>query len=234
MIRLVTFSDHNMSISMALCIRSALKHGVNQADGYRPNILPKEIRSHAIMSQPRGAGYWIWKPFIIMEALKAVKYGEIVVYSDAGIEFINHVNHITERMNDDFFFFSNGHRHVEWCKMDSFIHSNVTPNWEQRQVQASVIFMKKTEAVLELIQEWQRLCLIPGLIDDSPSHHANWPTFAEHRHDQAILTCLQIKYGYKLHWWPTQYSNHIKAGFEEDNYPALFRHHRLRDHEWPK
>jgi hypothetical protein len=74
---------------------------------------------------------------------------------------------------------------------------------------------------------------MPGFIDDSPSKLPNYPTFAEHRHDQAILTCLQIKYGYKLHFWPTKYSEHIRhTARPEDNYPTMFNHHRKRDHEW--
>ncbi|WP_431216017.1 hypothetical protein ACQ86N_16030 [Puia sp. P3] len=31
-------------------------------------------------------GYWLWKPFIILEALKNAADGDIVVYADSGLE----------------------------------------------------------------------------------------------------------------------------------------------------
>lgn len=231
MIQLITYSNESMTISADLCRASAKKHGCGYTYNYILGV-PKVIREHPAMSGERGAGYWLWKPAIIADMFLYLGDNDILIYSDAGVEFINNVNYIVDRMDEDIFFFSNGHRQAEWCKMDAFIRAGVEPDFEARQVQASVIFMKKTEAVITLVYEWLGLCLIPGLIDDSPSKAPNWPTFAEHRHDQAILTLMQIKYGYKLHWWPTQYSNHIKAGYEHDNYPALFNHHRKRNHEW--
>jgi hypothetical protein len=88
--------------------------------------------------------------------------------------------------------------------------------------------MKVCDNTKDFMREWLAWCQMPGLIDDSPSQD-NWKEFAEHRHDQAILTCLQIKHGYKLHWWPTIYSDHLPR---TDSYPAMFNHHRKRNNEW--
>jgi hypothetical protein len=67
---------------------------------------------------------------------------------------------------------------------------------------------------------------MPGFISDAPSKLPNYETFAEHRHDQAILTCLAIKHGYIIdHWWPTNYSMHLPRS-ERDSYPVIFNHHQ--------
>jgi hypothetical protein len=104
---------------------------------------------------------------------------------------------------------------------------------KRTQVQASVIFFKVNESTKNFVKEWLLWCQMPGFIDDSPSKLPNYPTFAEHRHDQAILTCLQIKHGYKLHFWPTNYSEHIRhTALPGDDYPTLFNHHRKRNDQW--
>ena len=42
----------------------------------------------AILDLARGAGYWLWKPFIISETLKEMEEGDCLIYSDSGIEVV--------------------------------------------------------------------------------------------------------------------------------------------------
>ena len=42
-----------------------------------------------IFEYERGFGYWIWKPYIILNRLKKMKDGDILVYLDAGSSIIN-------------------------------------------------------------------------------------------------------------------------------------------------
>lgn len=238
MIHLVTYADERMTKAKKQCIKSALANGINSfndwckerltdTDFYRQN---KET-----LDQERGAGYWLWKPYICYDAILRLNDGDTLIYADAGVEFIAPVFNIINRMEEDIFFFTNGHKHKEWCKTDV---TSLINGWkpfsqqdqEHKQVQASVIFFKVNQITRDFIKEWLLWCQMPGLIDDSPSKEPNCKTFSEHRHDQAILTSLQIKYGYKLHWWPTQYSEHIRV--EGDTYPVLFNHHRKRNEDY--
>jgi hypothetical protein len=258
MIRLITWYDDNMSRSAELCVRSAEKHGVEKAESQIKSFNTFDSFQYfneEILDAKRGAGYWLFKPYVIMEAICIADEGDVIIYADAGIEFVESVRHIIDRMDQDIFFFTNGFPHVEWCKGDVYnailgpLFSNHahtdrdrTESGFRKQVQASVIFFKVNEATRNFVKEWLLWCQMPGFIDDSPSKLPNYPTFAEHRHDQAILTCLQIKYGYKVHFWPTAYSEHIRhTALPEDNYPTMFNHHRLRDKgkgngqpEWPQ
>lgn len=232
MIKVVTYSDEHMSKAKELCWRSAMRHGCNDFDCYWPfNIDSKfKAKNEKVLSQDRGSGYWLWKPYVINDSMSEMKDGDILIYSDAGVEFVNNVDHIISVMDQDIFLFTNGWSHMDWCKMDVIkkIYPDQKP--EDKQVQASVIFFRVNDKTRAFVKEWLELAQIPGFIDDSPSKEKNHPTFAEHRHDQSILTSLAYRDGYKLHWWPTQYSEHIRV--QGDNYPTLFSHHRRRNDEW--
>lgn len=134
MIHLVTFSDESMSRSRALCIQSALKHSVDRIAGphyidpgleTRDGFTLEWLRFQPIYEQmgaewwtKRGCGYWLWKPHIIDRVMSKLPDGDIVVYADAGIEFINNVNYIIDRMDQDIFLFGNNWEHAHWCKRD--------------------------------------------------------------------------------------------------------------------
>jgi hypothetical protein len=238
---LVTYADHTMTRSKELCISSASKHGCDRFYAHNPDTIAQEFKTlnAEIFSQPRGAGcYWLFKPYIIYKAMiqPSTNEGDIIVYSDAGVEFVNSVRHIIDRMDEDIFFFTNTFKQVEWTK--GIIMDTILPEWrdgrydDRMQVQASNIFIRVNDRTKKFFKEYLTYCQLPGLIDDSESPTPNYPTFAENRHDQSILCALQIKYGYKLHWFPTETAHHIHHHTPDDNYPVLFRHHRLRNHEW--
>jgi hypothetical protein len=95
-----------------------------------------------------------------------------------------------------------------------------------------VIFFKVNQKTRDFVKEWLLWCQMPGFIDDSPSKTPNCATFAENRHDQAILTALAIKHGYTIErWWPTTYSMHLPRS-ARDGYPVMFNHSRKRNWEW--
>jgi hypothetical protein len=241
MIRLVTFSDDKMTESAKVCEESALDNGVDIVWRQNPDTIDSGFRqfNSGILDQSRGCGYWLWKPYHVYKAILQCQEGDILIYSDAGVKWISNVNEIISRMDQDIFLFSNGHQHVHWCKMDVCRAINhYAFNKERRidfytpfqQCQASVIFIKVNHNTRNFVKEWLLWCQMPGFIDDGPSKLPNHPEFAEHRHDQAILTCLAIKYEYKLHYWAdARWYSTQRHRWPEDTYPLMFDHHRFRD-----
>jgi hypothetical protein len=235
MIRLVTYASERMTRSMNLCLQSSLKYGVKDADGHEGKCFTGDFveMNKATLEKTRGAGYWLWKPYIILAKMLGCQDGDILIYSDAGVEWVNDVRHLIDSMDEDIFLFSNGHKHVEWCKMD--VLEAIIPgrhNMDLPQVQASVILFRVNQKTRDFVKEWLLYSQMPGFIDDSPSKLPNYPTFAEHRHDQAILTCLQIKHGYKQHWWADGTWIPQRHRWPHDHYPQMFHHHRKRNNEW--
>lgn len=239
MTTLISYASDNMTISQEALTVSAYKYGIDHVISYGRKDIDDNfyLTNKEIFDAERGAGYWLWKPYIINKTINKLNEGDILIYSDAGVRLISDPKAIIHRMDDFIFLFSNGWPHVEWCKADVIdkILGKLFPLTSPydlisfKQVQASVIFFKVCDATKRFVKEWLLWCQMPGFIDDSPSKEPNYPTFAEHRHDQAILTCLQIKHNYRLHWWPTIYSEHLPR---TDSYPPMFEHHRLRNHEW--
>lgn len=240
MTKLITFADERMTKSADLCISSGINYGANQYSYWQPANLPSWFKGlgYDILNQPRGAGYWIWKPLCIYGSMETMQENEVLVYSDAGIEFIAPFNILPD--DKDIFLFDNGWPHVQWCKMDILnailpgFHDPNPVRFESKftQVQASVIILRNTPQIRAFVKEWLLWCLIPGFIDDSPSKLPNHPTFSENRHDQAILSTLAFKYGFEKHWWPSTVWVNEKWRYPNDKYPALFNHHRFRNEDW--
>lgn len=239
---LISYATPNMSISADILKQSALKNGVDKCYIWGRAALEQTefyTENKELLDQPRGSGYWAWKPYLILDMMNRLPDNEIVIYSDAGIELVNNVNHIISRMQEDIWLFGNLWQHVHWCKAATICNllSNDYLNYGGLQTQASVLFVRNSPQSRSFIGSWMEWCCDKYLIDDSPSHIPNHPEFREHRHDQAILCCMAIKHRFTLHWWPAMYNAgtfpYEKTGYPaSDNYPVLFHHHRRRNEEW--
>jgi hypothetical protein len=233
MIRHITYTDQNMTISAAKCGDSALDFGCDSSRIYMQPMLDRDflIRNIQTLSLPRGAGYWIWKPQIILQEFEHAQDGDYVIYTDAGIEFIRPVQLLINEMDEFCMLFGNQYKHHEWCKGDVLKPEHIGKN----QLQASAMIFKVCPESVEFLHEWRNMCEVHGMITDAPSTKPNHPNFSEHRHDQAILTTLQLSQGIKSHYWP---ANYLDGKFEyprlnhKDTYPVIFHHHRKRNDEW--
>lgn len=247
-VHLVTFADESMSRARELCLESGRQHGVDNA--WEATEWTLAEHNFRVDWTARGFGYWQWKPWLMNQSMEDIcDDGDILIYADAGVEFINSVSHIIDRTDQDIFLFGNNWEHAHWCKAD-IVEEVIPPplgkpyyriRWEDfgKQAQASVIFFRVSDYTRKFVKEWLDWCLFEGgrLIDDSPSRTPNHPEFQENRHDQSILTTMAYREGIKLHWWPAIYNDGqftyeklpVYAG---DNYPPIFHHHRKRNHEW--
>lgn len=227
-----------MSKAAGLCVESALAHNAGDAvwktwESFRHT--PTFKNNRLLFTQPKGLGYWAWKPWAIYEAMMA-SGGDVLIYIDAGVKVIDNLNYIVDRMDQDIWLFGNEWQHYQWCKRDIIEAIMPGSSWEQfdKQAQASVMFFKVNEYTRNFVKEWLDWCLIPELVDDSPSKLENHPDFRENRYDQAILTTLAYRDGIKLHGWFVRYETFepARVGYPGDDYPTLFLHHRIRNDEW--
>lgn len=153
-----------------------------------------------IESHVRGYGYWIWKPYVICEALKTIAYGDLLVWCDSGNRIrsgqCEHVFHsyyaplLPERStHHDLICFVNQHDDNHFCKSDVQAALSGAKNDEPNQIAGGLLIMRKTPEVERLMGEWLRLIVHDDyhLVDDSKSISPDPPSFIEHRHDQTIL-----------------------------------------------
>lgn len=77
--------------------------------------------------QERGAGYWLWKPYIILKTLLyEMEEGDLLLYSDSGSEAIGDLRPLFDlAVEDDIVIFKNPpkwvHREKQWTKPDAFV-----------------------------------------------------------------------------------------------------------------
>ena len=92
-----------MTEGQKISIDSALKMGADVAIPFLPYDLDKRFveRNKNILNKKRGAGYWLWKPYVILKALlENADWGDLIIYIDAGVQIIRPLSIYTEQLLD--------------------------------------------------------------------------------------------------------------------------------------
>lgn len=240
MIKLVTFSTPNFSTSLKLLKQSARHYGIDNIYSYTPADLKKtpfyRVNKY-ILDQPRGAGYWLWKPYFLLQTLKSSQPGDIVIYSDAGIEFVASPQKLypLARKHQSLFFREGGESlNNRYTKRDCFIinHADSPEFWQGPQVLASIHLHLVCSETINFISHWVACCANPYSLTDLPNicNQPNLPEFEDHRHDQSVLSILIQQYSYPLHRDPSQYGQPLinDPRYQTSNYGIIINHHRRR------
>lgn len=214
---LVSYSTEEFRKRQKELEKSALKHGIDKVFSYTEEMLKETDfykKNKDILINKRGAGYWVWKPYVILMAMDEISKGDILFYVDAGVEVIGDVNLLAELCvkNDGILLFNAVNKNKHWTKRDCFkgMGADWYRFWEAPQAMGGYQVYQKSDKALDFIKEYLRYVQVKHFVDDSPSVTANLDGFIEHRHDQSILSILAIKYNIKLYRNPSQGGNHLK------------------------
>lgn len=219
-VTIVSFADKYFYKSQQELIKSAKYYGFNNFFCYSDIWLRKQkdfySANKSILNQKRGAGYWLWKPYIILDALNRIDENDILIYIDSGAKFVNPISEISKLLKekDLLLFYNNGHKNYEWTKRDCFVYMDCDAGKFHlgHQVIAGYIFCRKTKFVINLMEEWFSYCMDERIITDNANTCGlgNLIGFKEHRHDQSILSNLAVKYNIELFRDPSQWGNKYK------------------------
>lgn len=155
----------------------------------------------AVLDNTKGAGYWLWKPYIILDALGKIKEGDILIYADNSIYFLDFpAEEIQKCLDNNGFFLVQEPRYTcaQFCKRDAF-HFMEQDNDAYRDapmIQASFqIYVKKNET-LAFVKEWLAYCQNKYVLTDIENScgKPDYPGFITHKHDMSILSLLVAKY----------------------------------------
>lgn len=204
MIVLVSFASSNMEAALNRLGQQAKDFGVfDKIFLYTERDFPSDY--HAIYgdfykNNPRGFGYWLWKPYFITKTLELLCDNDIIVYLDAGFE----INPLGKRRFDRYIStlrkelkgilcFEMWVKEKEWDKgdvLDYFQVRNRADILETNQLMATLM-LRKTNTSVKIIKQW---CNISHshlhLITDEPSKTSNEPGFVENRHDQSLFSII--------------------------------------------
>ncbi len=169
----------------------------------RPHHLDHDFtyQNRSILTSKRGAGYWLWKPYIVDRALRELKNGDYLMYCDSGAYFVNPVQRLVDEMEEhqtDALILEWGFIERQYTKRDTFVLLDVDYECyaESSQRMASYFMLRKTPLTVQFVSEYLRFAQDERVITDIPNQMGlpNYPGFIDHRHDQSIFSLLAKKY----------------------------------------
>lgn len=161
----------------ALSTRSACS-SADVCIAFRRDSLSRDFldRNAETLNLRRGAGYWIWKPYLIFKVLMEVQEGDVVMYSEFAAEFKQDLAptfSLPDAMNQDVVFFE--HPHGEeggpryWSKGDVLTIMDCYNNScteEAPHVTTAYSVWKKSEESVLLASYWMSYMEDPRVATD--------------------------------------------------------------------
>lgn len=213
-IHFITYSDNNYTEQQIKLDEIASKFFI--LNSYNRDWLITTdfyLKNKPILDLHRGGGYWLWKPFIILETLSKMEYGDILFYLDCGDIFTgglyDFLKKYFDNSNIDSLLTYGGQNKQKWyTKRDTFslMGCDEEKYHEHIQLEAGMICFKKTDNIINIVNEWLLYCTNPNISTDIKNITGpNFNDFIDHRHDQSILTNLAIKYNLNINNLLRQY-----------------------------
>jgi len=210
---LVSFaSNHSFEIRQKILNITALKYGgfTETKSWTIEKIKQTEFYSKHknILDQKRGAGYWLWKPYIIFHELNMVNDGDFIVYYDCGRwelkVFRRNIKALLEWCKNNKgilpgIYIPQYGPNSKWIKRDCFILMNCDEEqyWNHCMLQTSFSIWQKNSIALTFLKKQLYYSTDERILTDIQNvcGYPNLNGFVEHRDDQSVLTLCALKYG---------------------------------------
>ena len=190
---------------------------------YSPGDLDRTFlqQFHHLIFQHKGGGYWMWKPYLIKRFYDSIPSGDIVIYCDAGClingegrKRFNEYMDIIVNSHFGSLAFELPHREIEYSKREVFDYFECSRDIiESNQLMATVILLRKTKHVSDLLMHWNMvLNNAPLLFTDVLDENTQYHEFIDHRHDQSIFSIIRKTYGSEIIADETYFSNFPEEG----------------------
>lgn len=222
MLLAISYADEKWKQAQKYNSKCALKYGADKIIEYGPEYLDKNFRdaNKELLSYKRGGGYWVWKPYIILDALNRLKAGDYLFYSDSGLALIQPLSNFIKAMEEsgqDVMCFAVADLERKWSKRDAFILMDCDGQeyYDTLQIMSGISIFKKNEETVRLAEEWLTYAQDKRIVTDEDNvlGKSNYEGFIENRHDQTAWSLLCKKhrilpfrdpseYGMKKEEWP--------------------------------
>lgn len=209
MVYFFSYGNSNYTNSKIRIAQEAKNMGFDDVKVYGPENLPEDFvrKTFPHISQPRGAGFWIWKSLFLKQTFDRMKDNDICIYADAGC----HLNvHGKKRLQEYFDMINSDDSGILSLELVGFLEKmytnekvfeyfNISEEDDFRntnQIVGGILFIRKCEKSIALVDEYYRMAVEhPDLFSDTYNDYKRKPEFRDHRHDQSILGILRKKHG---------------------------------------
>ena len=221
----ITYGDEQYTTSIKLNKWSLKTFGrVDVIQDFKRSDIDRDFyeANRKVLDCKRGGGYWLWKPYFILKALNSVNEGDYVLFIDAGaivIKSIKKLIRIMERDSQPIFLSSSLLQNGDWCKKQTLIAMGCDCDAAKKrpQPEGGFVLLKKCNKSYEFVNEWLKYAKNFDLISDCSEKESRdqYPSFHEHRHDQAIMSNVSYKMGiepYKGVGRRSEYCYYVRFG----------------------
>lgn len=169
------------------------------------------IENRHILSVKRGAGLWLYKPYVILKTLLSMQDGDVLCYCDSLYLFRRNFRpYIDGWLKDSSIGMARNEPNegafpeLEWTKMDSYHIMGVDFENTSKTPQAwgGFLLLRKSLFTIRFVSAWLTYCTDYRLISDCPSSLPDFLGFKEHRHDQSVLSLLAKRWGIRFTDFP--------------------------------
>ncbi len=199
---LVSYADENF-VEQQEFLHRIHKEGFVHHPYTRKNLVKTKFyqENKELLDQAKGAGWWLWKPYYILETLKSAETNDFIIYSDCGDMFSpGLVEYLEKTLNDDdisLLLLGNA-KNGDMTKRDCFIKMNCDESdyHEANQLEAGFQVWRVCDESIKVVEEWLEFCRDKDIINNAPSTLGEeLPGFTGHYNDQSILTNLAVRDG---------------------------------------
>ena len=238
---LLNYADHKyhlireFSNQMAMATRKGTGNGIDKITSLSPKDIDGDFRAKnkAILKRHYGAGYWLWKPYIISKTLDQMDEGDVLIYSDSDIFVIGSVLPLIDVLHESgqhVLGFTGGRlndRHL--TKRDAFklMDCEAPMYTDTPHLFAGLILFQKTDTSAKFASEWLNYAQDKRLLTDARNTCGpNYPEFVQHRHDESIFSLLYKKYRFTPYRAPFLLKD--MEDFPNSPYPKIFQISQMR------
>ena len=204
----VSYGNHRYEqSSLRIKAEAAATDWFDDVRVFSPGDLTAQFREDfaAVLSQPRGAGYWLWKLDLLEQAFCQCVNGDLVVYCDAGCSinplasarFQVYVDRLAAS-DHGMISFQMGHCEEHYTTQECFDALGVPVGSDIRssgQFAATVIIAKVCEQASAILREFRGLIQRDPLVITDHYNSHQLQCFIDHRHDQSIFSILRKQIG---------------------------------------
>lgn len=173
---------------------------------YGPDDLSAEFKATVgpTLDEPRGGGYWLWKPYIINDMLNQLKEDDILLYVDAGCvlqpagvpRLKEYIDMISKGSGKSVLAMRLEFPEYQWTSANIFDHFDIQPQNERAkstQILTGTSMYRKCNESMALVSAWLKMAMEhPELFTDKHNQEkqAKREGFIQNRHDQSIFSIL--------------------------------------------
>jgi hypothetical protein len=204
---LINYADGSFHEAQKLNSKTGLLIGrFDRVIGYGRADLDDEFchRNQATLSLTLGAGCWLWKPYVVLKALKEeLSDGDLLFYCDSGAVFLSAAAPVLELCRNLeppvlLFELEREHSLRKWTKRDCFHYMGMDrqPYLDLPLLVSGYFVCRKEPFTIAFFEEWLKFAEDPRILTDQPNSCGlpNYSEFIAHRRDQSILSLLARKH----------------------------------------